>query len=206
MEKPHTHKHCVLYSMDSPSKKRPRSEEEDGEEGATTVDSGVTVAVTPLGSGRSSSSNSSSSSSMFQTNSGQSGDEFVLLGQGAEGKVYKTTFMSRNVIVKERVSKGYRLPELDKKLNKSRLLQESRCMAKCRKAAVPIPTLYVVDQEKSTLIMEEIEGDTLKAILRKHAATQYQGECLELARQTGATIGRMHDVDVGKCLHEFLNS
>jgi hypothetical protein len=205
MEKPHTHKHCVLYSMDSPSKKRPRSEEEDGEEGATTVDSGVTVAVTPLGSGSSSSSNSSSSSSMFQTNSGQS-DEFVLLGQGAEGKVYKTTFMSRNVIVKERVSKGYRLPELDKKLNKSRLLQESRCMAKCRKAAVPIPTLYVVDQEKSTLIMEEIEGDTLKAILRKHAATQYQGECLELARQTGATIGRMHDVDVGKCLHEFLNS
>ena len=82
-----------------------------------------------------------------------------LISQGAEGKVYKTSFHDRLVIVKERVSKRYRAPELgnliilvliimtititiilmliiDRKLTRQRLLQEARCMVKCRKAGV----------------------------------------------------------------------
>jgi hypothetical protein len=94
-----------------------------------------------------------------------------MISQGAEGKVYRSQFMSRTVIIKERVSKGYRVPELDKKLNKQRILQESRCMARCRKAGVATPTLFLVDQAKYLLVMEEIEGRTLKVILREHAAS-----------------------------------
>jgi tRNA A-37 threonylcarbamoyl transferase component Bud32 len=37
--------------------------------------------------------------------------------------VYKATFLGRPTIVKERFTKAYRLPELDVKLNQSRITQ-----------------------------------------------------------------------------------
>lgn len=56
--------------------------------------------------------------------------ELVLISQGAEGKVYTTDFLSRPTIVKERLSKKYRTKELDFKINKQRMIQETRCMVK----------------------------------------------------------------------------
>jgi tRNA A-37 threonylcarbamoyl transferase component Bud32 len=56
--------------------------------------------------------------------------ELVLISQGAEGKVYTTDFLSRPTIVKERLSKKYRTRELDYKINKQRMTQETRCMVK----------------------------------------------------------------------------
>ena len=49
-----------------------------------------------------------------------------LIGHGAEGKVYDAIFLSMPAVKKVRVSKSYRVRELDVKLNKQRLLQESR--------------------------------------------------------------------------------
>ena len=94
-----------------------------------------------------------------------------LLSQGAEGKVYESTFLSRHCVIKERVSKRYRVRELDLKINKQRLLQEVRCMVKCRKAGILTPSLFLVDQQKHTITMEFIEGRTLKDILRSEAAS-----------------------------------
>lgn len=65
-----------------------------------------------------------------------------LIGQGAEGKVYETVFLSRPTIVKERVAKSYRVKELDQKLTLQRLRQEARCMVKCRRAGVLTPRYF----------------------------------------------------------------
>lgn len=64
----------------------------------------------------------------------------TLLCQGAEGRVYKSTFLGRPAICKERLSKRYRVSELDEKINRQRLLHEARCIAKCRRSGVPTPT------------------------------------------------------------------
>lgn len=66
-------------------------------------------------------------------------DEFIL--QGAEGRVCSTLFMGRPAVLKERLSKSYRVKELDKKINKQRLLQEARCIVKSRRAGVSCPRL-----------------------------------------------------------------
>lgn len=50
----------------------------------------------------------------------------VLVSQGAEGKVYYSQFYGRPSVEKVRISKRYRVKELDIKLNKHRILQESR--------------------------------------------------------------------------------
>ena len=95
-----------------------------------------------------------------------------ILSQGAEGIVYASTFLSRPAIVKERVSKAYRVRELDIKINRQRLLQEARCIVKCRRAGISTPSIYLVDQMNNRLYMEKIQGSTVKAILQHAMATK----------------------------------
>ena len=62
-----------------------------------------------------------------------------LIALGAEGKVYSTIFLDRPTIVKERLTKKYRVKELDDKLTLQRLRQEARCMVKCRRMGIASP-------------------------------------------------------------------
>lgn len=88
-----------------------------------------------------------------------------LLCQGAEGKVYLSKFCGKRAVVKERLSKSYRVPELDRKINKQRMQQEVRCMVKCRRAGVCTPLVYCVDQVGYRLTLEHIDGLTIKQFL-----------------------------------------
>ena len=63
----------------------------------------------------------------------------ILAFQGAEAKIYFCTYRGESAVVKERLSKRYRIPELDVKITKQRILQESRCMEKCKKAGIVAP-------------------------------------------------------------------
>eukprot|EP00054_Salpingoeca_dolichothecata_P011985 m.66425 g.66425 ORF g.66425 m.66425 type:complete len:185 (+) comp19720_c0_seq3:47-601(+) len=54
--------------------------------------------------------------------------------QGAEARLFKTTFLDRPCMIKERFPKQYRHPELDKKLTARRIAQESRSIIRCREA------------------------------------------------------------------------
>ena len=55
-----------------------------------------------------------------------------LVKQGAEAKLYRTTFYGKDCMVKERFSKKYRHPALDKSLTLQRLKAEVRAVNKCR--------------------------------------------------------------------------
>lgn len=88
--------------------------------------------------------------------------------------------MGRKVVVKERLRKTYRVPELDAKINKQRLLQvqnkynvespltsiqEVRCNAKCRRAGIPTPSIFDVDLPNLRITFEFIEGPSVKDFL-----------------------------------------
>jgi tRNA A-37 threonylcarbamoyl transferase component Bud32 len=53
-------------------------------------------------------------------------EKTTLIQQGAEAKIYK----NKDEVIKNRVSKGYRHPELDKKLIKQRTKREAKLLAK----------------------------------------------------------------------------
>lgn len=57
-----------------------------------------------------------------------------LLKQGAEARVYRTAFLGKPTIVKERFPKRYRHPVLDEKLTHRRTVQEVRSILRCRRA------------------------------------------------------------------------
>jgi len=57
----------------------------------------------------------------MDTSQEQEQDFGVLLKQGAEGRVFASTFVGRKCVIKERFSKKYRHPLLDAKLTLKRL-------------------------------------------------------------------------------------
>ena len=122
-----------------------------------------------------------------------------MISQGAEGKVYLSEYLGRPSIIKERVSKRYRVAELDTKLNKQRLLQEAKCMVRCRRAGVLTPSIYYVDVPHFQLHMERIMGITIKELMTaSYAETggSYSPRCMAVAKLIGESLGKMHDADI----------
>lgn len=145
------------------------------------------------------------------------------LYQGAEARVYTIDFVGKPAVLKERLSKSYRVVELDRKINKQRLLQEARCIVKCRRAGVFAPSIYQIDTERNRLIMERIPGKTFKDILRD-TSPEDQGKDWDkkfiwhhlnvhsrsytdlivskreyftaVAKCIGAAIGKLHDAEI----------
>ncbi|KAJ6817724.1 EKC/KEOPS complex subunit bud32 [Iris pallida] len=118
----------------------------------------------------------------------------VLLKQGAEARVFESTFVGRRSIVKERFSKKYRHPSLDAKLTLKRLNAEARCMTKARRLGVPTPVLYAVDPLLHSLTFEYVDGPAVKEVLLEFGANGIIEERMDdIATQIGGAVGKLHD-------------
>lgn len=82
-------------------------------------------------------------------------------------------------VVKRRLSKRYRMEELDRRLITERTRAEARLISTARRAGVPTPVIADVTQD--TIVMERVRGKLLK-------------ECLapETFYQAGVEVGRLH--------------
>eukprot|EP01029_Cantina_marsupialis_P015411 TRINITY_DN338223_c0_g1_i1.p1 TRINITY_DN338223_c0_g1~~TRINITY_DN338223_c0_g1_i1.p1 ORF type:complete len:227 (-),score=36.32 TRINITY_DN338223_c0_g1_i1:130-777(-) len=119
--------------------------------------------------------------------------DLQLLAQGAEGRVYSSTFLGKPAIVKERFSKKYRLPVLDTKITKTRIIQESRCLLKAKQAGVDVCGIWSVDTKNSRIVVEKIEGQTVKHFLYGKPAESWKKEICE---KIGISIARLHDAGI----------
>lgn len=118
----------------------------------------------------------------------------ILIKQGAEARVFESTFVGRRSIIKERFSKKYRHPVLDSKLTLKRLNAEARCMTKARRLGVCTPVLYAVDPILYTLTFEYVEGCSVKDILLEIGSNGGDSKRLsDIAMQIGVAIGKLHD-------------
>jgi TP53 regulating kinase-like protein/N6-L-threonylcarbamoyladenine synthase/protein kinase Bud32 len=111
-----------------------------------------------------------------------------ILGCGAEATVYRTTYLGRNAVVKTRVPKGYRHPELDRRLRSSRTKNEARVMIDARKAGVRTPVIYDIDVKECDITMEFIEGVKIKDILDNEPS-----KAKELCMMIGKVIAKLHN-------------
>ncbi|CAH0482663.1 unnamed protein product [Peronospora belbahrii] len=123
--------------------------------------------------------------------------QWQLISQGRRG-VFETDFAGRACVIKERITKSYRLSVLDKKLSHRRLIQEARCILKCRRAGVLTPVIFLVDEDTSRLYLEKVQGGSLKDYLRRayQLDLNYGPMALKMAYQIGEAIAKMHDADI----------
>ena len=123
--------------------------------------------------------------------------EWELIKQGAEGKIYRTSFFGKPTIVKERFVKSYRVPALDKKLTQRRMSQEVRSMARCRRGGIRAPAVYHVDFQKRLILMECItEGMTLRDYVRQLDVDKDKDTLLGVVSLVGNTIAQLHNFDL----------
>ena len=120
-----------------------------------------------------------------------------VLSQGAEGKIYLTKFLDKLCLVKERFIKQYRVKELDTKLTKSRILNETRNISRASKNGINVPTIYFVNLIERKIYMEYINnGCQLKEILtyifQLNDLNPYEKFLEKIINDLGNMISKLH--------------
>uniref|UniRef100_H2YIX0 non-specific serine/threonine protein kinase n=1 Tax=Ciona savignyi TaxID=51511 RepID=H2YIX0_CIOSA len=123
-------------------------------------------------------------------------DGLELIQQGAEAKIYRTEFLGKECIVKQRFPKKYRLPEIDEKLTKKRLSQEIRALQRCRKAGIPTPAILFTDLVGNVIFMEEIPGVTMKEYISRNSGKEQSKAVERAVERIGETLALMHNADI----------
>lgn len=111
-----------------------------------------------------------------------------ILYQGAEAKICKSKFMGFDVVEKRRISKSYRIKEIDSQLIYYRTREEAKLISEARKNGVSVPIIFDVDQEKGIIIMEYLKGKRIKDIFNKIGEEERANIC----KKIGISIGRLH--------------
>ncbi len=112
-----------------------------------------------------------------------------VIAKGAEAWLVKTTWMGEPAVIKRRVPKKYRIPELDLAIRSRRTVREARLMRAAKRAGVPCPVVYCVDPVECEIVMEFVEGGLLRLVLNEENAE-------EACHQVGRMAGRLHSAGI----------
>lgn len=119
----------------------------------------------------------------------------ALIKKGAEADLYLEPFArvlhragEGKVVVKHRISKRYRILEIDKQLRESRTALESKLFADAKRAGVPTPLVYEVDRVGMRIVMEFVRGQQVKLVLEELRPKARQNLCRLIGRQ----VARLH--------------
>ena len=112
------------------------------------------------------------------------------IARGAEALLTEARWDGTLVVRKERVAKGYRLPELDVRLRQQRTALEAGLLDRAKRAGVAVPR--VLEATKDTLLLERIAGSRLKEALNAAPAA----ERAKMARGFGRSLGLLHATGV----------
>lgn len=111
-----------------------------------------------------------------------------LIQQGAEAKIFLDE--ENNLIIKDRISKSYRIKELDDKIRKTRTKAEKKLLEKASKiinAPDPLPL-----KEINIIKMPFIEGKKLSEHLDNFPLEKQK----QIMKETGESIAKLHKADI----------
>lgn len=112
---------------------------------------------------------------------------YEILNQGAEAVIEK----QENKIIKKRISKSYRIKEIDDKIRKLRTRGEARILEKASKF-IPVPKVLKVDENSKEIIMENIEGIRLSDSLDTFPLQKQK----EICEMIGENIAKLHNENI----------
>ena len=113
--------------------------------------------------------------------------ERKLIAIGAEARIYE----EGEKIIKDRVSKGYRIKEIDEKLRKSRNKSEAKILRTFLSNEINVPR--VLKEGKFELVIQKINGEKLRDCLSKKLSGK---EVEEISFGLEDMVGQMHNLDI----------
>ncbi|MFH1774114.1 MAG: KEOPS complex kinase/ATPase Bud32 [Methanobacteriota archaeon] len=108
-----------------------------------------------------------------------------MIGKGAEANIY----LQEGRVIKERISKAYRVKELDEALRKTRTKREAKLISLARRAGVPTPFILDVNNPDTTVEMSFVRGIQVKKLLNKASKKDRERICREIGRSAGKLHG-----------------
>ena len=105
-----------------------------------------------------------------------------IIAQGAEAILVR----DGDVLIKERIPKDYRIPQIDQRLRLLRTRQESRIMKRLAFA----PRIHDVDEDNMKIVMDYIDEKPLKFFLDGMAVTERNEVCIQIGKQVGELHGK----------------
>jgi len=115
-----------------------------------------------------------------------------ILYKGAEAEIILSKFLDKTVVNKKRISKTYRIKELDSNLISFRTKEEAKLISDSRKCGVSVPILYDINLKLGILTMEYINGERIKDIINDLNEEERQNICIKI----GVSIARLHNNDI----------
>jgi TP53 regulating kinase-like protein len=124
----------------------------------------------------------------------------TVMKQGAEAKIYTgLTGEGENkqevAIVKERFTKTYRHPDLDKSLTSKRIKNEVKLLQKAESLNVHVPKVFRADLNNGIIVMEYIQNSqTCREFILDlvKSDTDYNQVLIDLSVKIGRIIGNLH--------------
>ena len=113
-----------------------------------------------------------------------------LLHEGAEATVTAGRWMGKPAVLKMRRVRGYRHPDLDRKLTRSRLSVEVRVLGRLQRSAFPSPALFDCDVEESWILISRIDSRPLYEAISDGSVGS------ETMEDVGALIRRLHEEEI----------
>lgn len=111
-----------------------------------------------------------------------------LISQGAEAKIFLDK--KNNLVIKDRISKSYRLPELDKKIIKSRTKAETKLLTRANQIiASPLPEKY---KEENKIVMPYVKGEKISDFLNNFSLKKQK----EILKKIGKSVAILHKSDI----------
>ena len=111
-----------------------------------------------------------------------------MIAKGAEANLYR----DNGKLIKNRIKKAYRIPELDERLRKLRTRHEAKILERAKDAGIAVPKVLKVSEGENTIEMEFLEGRLMKELFDEGNVEEIQ----KLSRAIGETIARMHASDI----------
>jgi Kae1-associated kinase Bud32 len=111
-----------------------------------------------------------------------------LVGKGAEANLFR----DGGRLVKERVCKKYRIPEVDASLRGRRTAREGQLLQLAREVGVLTPKVFEVDRKGCRIVMEFVSG----TLVRDYFDSAGEAEVEDVAGMVGSGLRRLHDAGI----------
>jgi len=110
-----------------------------------------------------------------------------VIGRGAEAILY----LEDGKVVKERVKKGYRHPEIDSRIRKFCTRRENKLLFSAS-SLINVPKVFEFSDSDTRIVMEFVKGETVRDVLDGMPKSKR----LDLCRELGKSVALLHDANI----------
>jgi len=115
-----------------------------------------------------------------------------ILYQGAEAKICKSKYLDYDVITKRRISKSYRIKNIDDSLISYRTKEEAKLISEARSCGVSVPIIFDVDLNNGIITMEFLKGKRVKDVINNFS----ENERKDICKKIGNSIAKLHNNNI----------